>query len=233
MAPRYPGRKPTVGLPGQLNLWSVLMDMLNNLLGGILTGNGAGLATPFAFLADLVGLRWLQADETEQSVGDLQDRTQQLEGVIGHGSAYMPTSPGATTSAERMPFGTTEASRVGPQVGVEWLGDGRVRLLSRGLWDVSAQVEFWGGLLMPPGTFMDVVVRNPSGGLFYRMKAKASTSDNVTVTNVTSVTVPDAGYTVEVQAWTSSIPLGGTFRGISGGLETTRLMVRKISQETS
>lgn len=203
------------------------MDLLMKAVQGVL-GGGFG---EFSVLSNLMGLRWDQADRHDNAIADLQDQAQVLEGIIGHASAYMASSPGTTTSPARMPF-TTQS---GPLVGVENLGDGRWRLLSKGSWDISAQVEFWGGTLMPPGTFMRIVTRDPSGGVYHRRAAKASSSDNVTLTNVTNIVVPAAGYTVEVEAWTSAllgVP-GATFRGISGGFETTGLYIRKVSQETS
>ena len=206
------------------DLFAPLLNALNGVGGGVLGGALSGIA-------DLFSTRWGQVDSIDGAVQDLQDKTQELEGIIGHASAYMTASPGTTTSATRMPF-TTQA---GPLVGVESLGDGRWRLLSKGSWDISAQVEFWGGALMPPGTFMRIVTRDPSGGVYHRRAAKASSSDNVTLTNVTNIVVPTAGYTVEVEAWTSAllgVP-GATFRGISGGFETTGLYIRKVSQETS
>lgn len=206
------------------DLFTPLLNALNGVGGGVLGGALSGIA-------DLFSGRWAQVDSIDGAVTDLQDKTQELEGIIGHASAYMALSPGTTTSPARMPF-TTQS---GPLVGVENLGDGRWRLLSKGSWDISAQVEFWGGALMPPGTFMRIVTRDPSGGVYHRRAAKASSSDNVTLTNVTNIVVPAAGYTVEVEAWTSAllgVP-GATFRGISGGFETTGLYIRKVSQETS
>lgn len=237
MTPRWPPQKPTVGTPSLEGVFNTFGDVVVGFVRavmGIFTPGGGGppiSGNPLAALSDLMSLRWDQADRHDNAIADLQDQAQVLEGIIGHASAYMASSPGTTTSPARMPF-TTQS---GPLVGVENLGDGRWRLLSKGSWDLSAQVEFWGGTLMPPGTFMRIVTRDPSGGVYHRRAAKASSSDNVTLTNVTNVVVPAAGYTVEVEAWTSAllgVP-GATFRGISGGFETTGLYIRKVSQETS
>lgn len=205
----------------------VLSAIANGLLGAITgTFEGGGI---LGTISDLLNIQWFRVNEHESSLADLQDKTQALEGVIGHASFWMPTSPGTTTSITRMPF----TARSGPIVGIEPLGDGRLRLLSRGSWDINAQVEFWGGLLMPPGTYMRILVRDPAGEPFFLRDAKASTSDNVTLTNVANVVVPTSGYTVEVEAWTDSIPIGGTTRGIRGGFNTTGLYIRKVSSETS
>lgn len=211
----------------------------NTLLGSIpiigdvakvVQGITTGLSGAFATAAGLVGLRWNQVDAHEDSITDLQDKTQALEGVIGYGCRYMSSSPGITTSPEVMPFNT----QVGPAVGVTLLSGGRFQLDSKGLWRMEAQTYFQTAKLCPPRCFMDIVIRAPGGAEFTRLKAMASTDDGVTVTNVMPVVVPAAGYTAEVQAWTSAIPLlGGNLRSIAGGFTNTRFSVFKISDETS
>ena len=210
----------------------------NTLLGSIpiigdvakvVQGITTGLSGAFATAAGLVGLRWNQVDAHEDSITDLQDKTQALEGVIGYGCRYMSLSPGITTSPEMMPFNT----QVGPMVGVTVDG-WRFVLGSKGLWRFEAQTYFQTAKLCPPRCFMDIVIRTPGGAEFARLKAMGSTDDGLTLTNVMPVVIPTAGYTAEVQAWTSSIPLvGGNLRSISGGLGTTRFSVFKISEETS
>lgn len=196
----------------------------------VVQGITTGLTGVFATAAGLVGLRWEQVNSHEDAITDLQDKTQALEGVIGYGCRYMSSSPGVTTSAEVMPFN----SQVGPAVGVTLLSGGRFRLDSKGLWRMEAQTYFGTAKLCPPRCFMDIVIRDAGGSEFTRLKAMASTDDGVTVTNVMPVVIPSAGYTAEVQAWTSSIPLvGGNLRSIIGGLTTTRFSVFKISDETS
>lgn len=193
-----------------------------------------GVATGiFGFLDDIAGLfelRWDQVDSHDYAIGDLQDKTQQLEGVIGYGCRYMSSSPGVNTSPATMPFDT----QVGPVVGCELMSGGKTKLLSKGLWRFEAQVVFKWAKFAPPGCFMDIVIRKPDGSEFTRLKAKAASDEEVTVTNVMPVVVPSAGYTAEVQAWTSGIPiLGGSWRSIGGGFTTTRFSCFKISDETS
>lgn len=192
---------------------------------GVLTGAAGGLDQGWAELAGLVGMRWDQANRHETEILDLQDTTTDLSLSRGHATAYMTASPGTTTVSTLMPF----TAQSGTRRGVTPLGDGRWRLDSAGEWDLSAQVEFWGGVLMPPGTYMEILVRDPQGGVFDGVTAIGDSSNRITVTNVTSTQVPAPGYTIEVRAWTDDIPIiGGTFRGIRGGYSTTRLRIRKF-----
>ncbi|WP_345314437.1 hypothetical protein [Gordonia alkaliphila] len=170
-----------------------------------------------------------RASTAEADIVDLQDRSQALEGVVGYGSAYMSGSPGVSTSATLMQFD----QRVGPMVGATLAG-GRFTLGSKGLWRFEAQVRFWGAKYAPPKCFMDIIIRNSGGTEIARLKAMASSDDEITVTNVMPAVVPSAGCTAEVVAWTSAIPIiGGNWRGIGGGYSTTRFSVFKISEETS
>ncbi|MFC0314472.1 hypothetical protein ACFQNE_02120 [Gordonia phosphorivorans] len=170
-----------------------------------------------------------RASTAEADIIDLQDRSQALEGVVGYGSAYMSGSPGVNTSATLMQFD----QRVGPMVGATLAG-GRFTLGSKGLWRFEAQVRFWGAKYAPPKCFMDIIIRNSGGTEIARLKAMASSDDEITVTNVMPAVVPSAGCTAEVVAWTSAIPIiGGNWRGIGGGYSTTRFSVFKISEETS
>lgn len=204
------------------DLFAPLLNALNGVGGGVLGGALSGIA-------DLFSGRWAQVDDHEDAIGDLQDKTQVLEGVIGYGCRYMSSSPGVNTSASVMPFNT----QVGPAVGVDLIGGGRFQLKSKGLWRLEAQCYFQTASLAPPRCYMDIVVRTPGGSEFARLKAMGSTDQGLTVTNVMPVVVPAADYTVEVQAWTSGLPLiGGSWRSIGGGLGTTRFSVFKISDET-
>lgn len=216
----YP-EKPKVD---SVNLFDLLWQSMEGILSKVLTGNSAGLMAPFAFLADLMGLRHAQSDRHETDIQDLKSTTDDLSQATGHATAYMPTSPGTTTSPTRMPF----TAQSGTRRGVTNLGNGQWRLDSAGEWDIDAQVEFWGGELMPADTYLEIIVRRPDGVVHDGVRAIADSVRNITVTNVTSTQVPTAGYTVEVLAWTGAIPLLGTTRGIRGGYATTRLKIRKF-----
>lgn len=213
-------------------VWEEAFEKYNTGMAGMLlrivTGVSSELTGAFRTIGELVSLRWAQVDNHESYLGDLQDRTQNLEGVIGYGCRYMSSSPGVTTTKSTMPFDTN----VGPMVGVTPLSGGRFRLDSKGLWRFESQLRFWGAALAPPECFMDILIRKPDGSEFARLSAIASSSNEITVTNVMPVVVPTAGYTAEVQAWTSALPVLGTWRGIGGGLGTTRFSVFKISSET-
>lgn len=204
-------------------------------------GNGEGV-TPevqetFAFQSATANTASVAADAAlvakevaDEALVSAQATEQQLAGIIGYGCRYMASSPGVTTAPKVMPFD----SPIGPVLGVESLAGGRYRLLSKGLWRMEAQVMFESAPLAPPMCYMDITVRNPSGGEYARLRAQVSNDARTTVTNVMPVVVPAAGYTVEVQAWTSSIPLlGGNWRTVGGGYSNTRFSVFKISDETS
>lgn len=203
-------------------------DFNTGLLGtllGMFTGVAGALTGIPAAIANMMAGLFQEVDSQGSDIRDLQDTTTDLSLATGHATAYMSSSPGTTTTATRMPF----TSRSGTLRGVTDLGNGQWRLDSGGEWDLSAQVEFYGGAFAPPSTYMQIVVRKPDGSVFDGITAKGSSSDTITMTNITSTMVPGPGYTVEVMAWTSEFPvLGGNWRGISGGYATTRLRIRKF-----
>lgn len=200
-------------------------NLINGLLGGFLSVPAAIMSGIGSISEAITGQLGAGLGDVRSTIQDLQDTTTDLSLATGHATAYMSSSPGTTTTSTRMPF----TSQSGTIRGVTNLADGRWRLDSAGEWDLSAQVEFWGGLLMPPETFLEILVRDPSGGVYDGITAIADSNKNITVTNVTSTVVPEPGYTVEVRAWTGGIPVvGGSFRGIRGGYGTTRLRIRKF-----
>ena len=160
-------------------------------------------------------------------IQDLQDTTLELQGVVGYGSCYMSSSPGVNTSPRLMPFDSV----VGSHKGVT-LSGGKYTLGSKGLWRFEAQVRFWGAKYAPPKCFMDIVIRAPGGAEITRLKAMASSEDEITISNVMPAVVPTAGCTAEVEARTNGLPVFGNWRGIGGGMQTTRFSVFKISEET-
>lgn len=195
---------------------------------GALQGIATGVFDFLDDIADLFQLRWDQVDQQGEDIQDLQDKTTNMTLSTGQATAYMTSSPGTTTSPTVMPFNTPTR----PPKNVTFMGSGKWRLDIPGEWDITAQVEFYGGSLMPPGTHMQIIVRTPGGAVYDGVTAHADSDSNITVTNVTSTQIPTAGYTVEVRAWTDKIPiLGGSFRGIRGGYSTTRLMMRKFEME--
>lgn len=191
-----------------------------------ITGMLSNIGSIFGSLGDLFDITDAQGAQISNIQSDVDSITESPVKL----TAVMLSSPGTTTSPERMPF--TTPTRV-PK-GMTHLGGGLWRFDSAGEHDVTAQVEFWGGALMPPGTHMEILMRNASGAIVDGVTAHADSTANITVTNVTSFEVPAPGYTVEVRAWTDKIPLvGGSFRGIRGGYATTRFMVRKFDLEAT
>lgn len=226
---------PTLGSIGDriLDLADELGDMLD-----IGQANAAGLDdllgdllnAPQTVLGMIPKIKIAGLTEIEDTVVDLQSKTQELADVVGFACRYMATSPGVSTSPSVMPFDV----QVGPYVGVTLQPSGRFRLDSKGLWELNAQVRFWGAKWAPPKCFMDIVVRDPGGTEIARLKSIQSSEDELTIPNAMPVVIPSAGCTVEVVAWTSAIPIiGGNWRGIGGGLGTTRFWVKKMSSETS
>lgn len=219
--------------PGWNGASDNFFGMLSQMVLGLVTGVGnfftGVLGGAGQTIMDLMNLRWAQVDDHEYKIGDLQDKTQVLQGVIGYGCRYMSSSPGINTNPTTMPFDM----QVGPAVGVTMRSGGQIRFNSKGLWRCEAQVRFLGAPSAPPDCYMDIVIRTPGGAEFTRLKAMSSSDHEITVTNVMPVVIPEAGYTAEVQAWTSRLPVLGNWRGIGGGFSTTRFSVFKISSEVS
>ncbi|MGB3602704.1 MAG: hypothetical protein WBA38_04025 [Gordonia sp. (in: high G+C Gram-positive bacteria)] len=172
-------------------------------------------------------------DITDAQGADLQSLRADQESLTastGKATSFMTSSPGTTTTPTRMPF----TSQTHIPKNVTNLGDGRWRLAFAGEWDITAQVEFWGGVFMPPQTFLEILLRDATGAVREGVLAKASSDRDITVTNVTTVEALEPDWTVEVRAWTGSIPVvGGSFRGIRGGYATTRLMIRNNDLEAA
>lgn len=204
-------------IPGLDDLWNALQ------------GTYSGSNSLYNTLSGLFSLRWSQADNTANAVGDLQDKTQYIE-VPGYASRYMSTGAGVQTSPTTLNFDMQK----GPIVNVTPLSGGRLRLDEKGLWRFEAQVVFNDSKWSPPRCYMDIVIRNPSGVEVDRLKAMAVSDAPLTVTNVMPYVIPTAGYTAEVQAWTSSLPLiGAAWRTIGSGKQYTNFSVFKVSSETS
>lgn len=215
---------------GLTSPFSGFQSNMISIFTSVVTGVTTGLTGALSTLASLVNMRWTQVDNHDTAITDLQDKTQALEGVIGYGCRYMSTGAGVQTSPATLNFDT----QVGPALGVTLLSGGKYRLNSKGLWRFESQVIFNDSKWSPPRCYMDIVIKDTSGNEFARLKALAVSDAPITVTNVMPVVIPAAGYTAEVQAWTSSLPLiGAAWRTIGSGLSYTRFSVFKISSETS
>ena len=190
---------------------------LINALQGLVAG-------PLQFLSDLLSLRWAQVDGHEETIVDLQDKTQQLQDVVGYGCAYMntTTSTDFKGTKKKMAF----ATQVGPLVGCTMDGYGYV-LGSKGLWRADLQMTFDVYAIGVKDFDMDIRVYAPNGTLFDQQLFPDSSGSRAARTNVFSFVVPAAGYKVYAYA---QCALG---RGMLGGNGRSGFYVTKISGETN
>lgn len=218
-------RQPIQVLANLLGLIPIVGQNIENTLTNYLaaTANTAATASSAAAAAQS------QVSTLQSAVQDLQDQAQYIQ-VPGYASRYMSTGAGVQTTPTTLNFDTKK----GPSVNVTLMSGGRFRLDQPGLWRFEAQAKFNDSKWSPPRCFMDIVIRNPSGVEEGRIEAMATSDAPLTITNVMPYVIPSAGYTVEVQAWTSSLPLiGAAWRTIGSGPRQTNFSVFKISSETS
>ena len=202
-------------------------SLLGNLLGGffsVLTGifTGALSAIPSWFPSGAQQF----AQQVRDGQRDLNDRTDLLSPLLDYCSVSSdPGSGEHRVSKNRFPF----TYQIGPLRGVTNMGDGRLRLDDKGLWDLRAMVTAsWMGLLGDAQMQVFLRVLKPDGGLHsvyseqgYYMK----TTNNVTMTLVSSVVIPEPGYFVDVYI------IGPGDRGYWVGPKWNRLTVQHISRD--
>lgn len=158
----------------------------------------------------------------------LTDRLDLLSPLLDYGTAYMETVGGFLEFNQNygtMPFN----KQLGPMRGCELIDDGGIRLLEPGLWDIRAQLTFENNALNVGSGQVDwrVVVHGPDGSEYSRQRGIAWNVHTVTGTIVSSVVVPESGYTVQVEvSW-----IHGS-RRLPGGPEFNRLTVQHISDRT-
>ena len=153
---------------------------------------------------------------------DLMNRTDLLSPLLDYCSVSTPPGSGdARKGAGRMPF----TYQIGPRKNVT-LVDGQLRLDAKGLWDIRAMVTpSW----KFTNTSVEAYIRvlRPDGSVFSQQGAYLSESSAETITLITSVVVPEPGYTVEVYVESPSD------RGWWTGPQWTRLTVQRISDKTT
>lgn len=172
----------------------------------------------------LAKMRWDQVDQHDLNILKLQEDTMKLLGVIGFGQAAMVNhqTPGTSFAVVRFnqPFG--------PFIGCTYsTSTYRYTFQSKGLWDVYAKIRWDVIFYQDINTEMKIVVRAPNGTVHRASAVKGAGGDKVTDSDLLRVTVPSAGYTVEVQALSES-----QGRGILGTTEYSAFTVLKISDET-
>ena len=200
-------------------------SLLGNLLGGffgVMTGifTGAVSIIPSWFPSGAHQF----AQQIRDGQRDLNDRTDLLSPLLDYCSVSSdPGSGEHRVSNNRFPFNY----QIGPSQGVTIMGDGRIRLDDKGLWDLRAMITAsWKVTNDQIQVFLRVL--KPDGGLHsvyseqgYYMK----TSNNVTMTLVSSVVVPEPGYFVDMYI------IGPGDRGYWVGPKWNRLTVQHISRE--
>lgn len=164
--------------------------------------------------------------QSKQQLGDLQDKTQKLLGVIGY--AYS-THTDTIKCAGLDTWTVIPQNRViGASVGAELTTSGRIRLNSKGLWFIQSQLLFdWYAFDVARRIQHQIRVYDPHGNLHAIKESIEDSTIKTTTTCLLPVTVPAAGYTVEVRV------TGALGRGVLGGEQSSFLSVDKRSQETN
>lgn len=197
-------------LSGFLNLG----DLLSNIARAI-TGNGVfGGDGP---LADIFGF----GQQTRVDLGDLQDTTQELLGIIGYAHGYI--SGGWSTIVG---LGKRSVSyAIGRTVGVT-RQSGAYYLHSKGLWVADAILNLdQSGVFVVDHAELQVRVYAPDGSLHFVRSAFDNTGMQTTLSVHVPFTVPSAGYYVEYWANVAAA------RNVATGSRFTGLSVEKRSSE--
>lgn len=212
---------------------------LGDLLGGGSSGAGSSvdvdLLDKIPLLADVAkAIRGITTGLTgdllsgAESIQDLQDKTQALEGVIGYHAAYMPEGSGTTPVGDWKFLQFT--ATVGPHVGTSVAPDGGITLHSKGLWRSDVQVYFsWETTL--PVVEVEIIVYDEFGAEYAKRSFRTKTGtggDSYESVGVNfTFAVPRSGFRVRVRARSA-----GLAREILTGLRYTSFTVNKWSSES-
>lgn len=196
---------------------------LANFAQGIITSIKGKTETddPFSELQGIFNKQNKIINQQATDLAELQDKTQQLLGVIGYGFYTIPTniSTGGANKWIKLNLNT----QVGPKVGCHE-EHGSIILDSKGLYFLSAQVNF-DFIVAGARVQCSLRVYDPQGNLHAE---KLSIMDSLTLTTVTTlmpVTIPSQGYKVELYVQ------GQIIRGVLAGQNNTFLSIDKRSQE--
>lgn len=219
MAPRFPGKLPSADTGG---VWGALTNMFEGLLGNVLQGITAGLAAPFAFLADLMNLRWDQVDRIDDGQVEMNDRVDLLSPLQDYGSCFA-AGQGDLINTGRVPFN----QQIGPMVGCHLASNGIV-LDDQGLWDIRARLRF-SFTVSPINTWLawEIRVYAPNNSLFSAQLDEVSDMNSNTREMNTTVVVPGPGYRAEV--WITNL---APVRATQGGPRNNRFTVQHITRST-
>lgn len=196
---------------------------LANFAQGIITSIKGKTETddPFSELQGIFNKQNKIINQQATDLAELQDKTQQLLGVIGYGFYTIPTNISTVGANKWVKLNLT--SQVGPKVGCHE-ENGSIILDSKGLYFLSAQVNF-DFIAVSARVQCSLRVYDPQGNLHAE---KLSIMDSLTLTTVTTlmpVTIPSQGYKVELYVQ------GQIIRGVFAGQNNTFLSIDKRSQE--
>ena len=203
-------------------------SLLGNLLGGffgVISGifTGALSVIPSWFPDQAAQF----AQQVRDGQRDLNDRTDLLSPLLDYGSVSCP--PGANHArfgTGRMPFNY----QIGPAQGVT-LTNNMIRLDDKGLWDLRAMVTVsWTGAPFGQDCQVWLRVLTPDGGLHSVYSEQGyfmSTLKSTTMSLLSSVVIPEAGYYADVYV------IAPGDRGWWTGPAWTRLTAQHISREVS
>lgn len=208
------------------------MDLIGKGLPGFLTGMaqtiGSALSDAFNGVANSFG-SWASGifgfgQSVKDGQEDLASRSDLLSPLLDYCSVSIPPGSGDIKRANnRYPF----TYQIGPSRGVTNMGDGRLRLDDKGLWDIRVAVTMSWHAITPEASIYARVL-NPSGDLhdvFSEQGFFMKTNNSQTMQVNTSVCVPAPGYFVDCYV----ICDGG--RGTWIGPKWSRLTVQHISRK--
>lgn len=204
----------------------VVGQIIDIITGVVVTPINAAVAAVQDFFADLFTFR----DDTPVQINQLQNRAQELEGVIGYGNVVMSRNEWVDISNPRpiLQFGTQVGRMKG--VSITPAGDGLV-LGSPGLWRADA-------ICFPDNTVYtgdnwtvaDLEVHYPEsegGGLYDRKRVRSAAGSGTSLVAVSSFTVPRPGFRVFV------FVESGRWRRWLGGSQWSMLSVNKWDTSTA
>lgn len=197
-------------------LGKAIGDGLNNIVKGI--GNALrGIFDPNGVFAPIGAA----AQEIRDGQLDLQHRIDLIPKILDYGSVFIPKS-GKFSGSGTLSF----TEQLGPMRGVEQSGKG-MKLLAAGLWDIRmSYTTSWILTNVAAEVVVTLRVKRPDGSVYSEQKSRIQDPDTTTQTLISSVVVPDPGYTVEAHVSQSAT------RGMLGGPAWSRLTVQRIDDRT-
>lgn len=197
---------------------------------GFIPPSGGGGASDTKGVADwlgggmggIFGSLGQRVEEIRDGQLDLTNRTDLLSPLLDYGSAYAG-STGGIFNAGQVSFNNP----VGPFQNCR-LSGGRFILQDQGVWDLRARLYFDFINILGGNVKWELRVLRPDGSIFSRQYDQFNSQGIESREINTSVTVPAAGYQVQV-----SITDIAVLRGSLAGPAYNRLTVQHITRDTS